>query len=188
MRIAILITVALMLVATAAVADSKWPSDYVPGTPTQGDRVGGDTMADATVIPNPLPFSDSGDTSTFTNDYDAVCPYTGSTSPDVVYSYTACDDGALDITLCANSAYDTKLYVFDAGGNEIACNDDTCPGYVSELTAANGEAVPIAAGASYFIVVDGYGGDMGYYTIDITGPVCTTATEDASWSKVKAQY
>jgi hypothetical protein len=191
MRTAILITVALMLVATAAVADAKWPVDYVPGTPADVvERVGGEDMANAVAITLDAAgmYSDTGNTCNFMDDYDEVCPYTGSLSPDVVYSWYACADGSLDITLCAGSLYDTKLYVYDGAGALVACNDDFCPSYVSELMAANGEAVPVVMGETYYIVVDGYGGDCGDYTIDITGPQCTTAADESNFSLVKTLY
>ncbi|MFQ6611216.1 MAG: PPC domain-containing protein, partial [Fidelibacterota bacterium] len=128
-------------------------------------RQGGDTFADASVI-GALPFSDAGTTCGYVDDYDAVCPYTGSTSPDVVYEFTTAG-GTYDISLCGASDYDTKLYVLDASLTEYACNDDSCPGYVSELID-----VTLAAG-TYYIIVDGYGGDCGNYTIDVidTTPV-----------------
>ena len=186
MRLATLIIVGLLLIATTALAE-KAPYDY--GT-NSGliERQGGDTVATATAI-TVLPFSGSGTTLGYTDNYDAVCPYNYPGAADVVYSVVPCMDGALDITLCAGSLYDTKLYVLDAGLNVIACNDDFCPGYVSELTAANGEAVPVTGGATYYIVVDGfYPGEEGFYTIDVTGMDCTTAVEPTSFSTVKSLF
>lgn len=180
MKLASLLTVGLLLIAATAVAE-KAPYDY-PAFTGSLDRQGGDTVADAVAIPT-IPFSGSGTTVGYTNDYDAVCPYTGSTSPDVVYSIVPCLDGALDITLCAGSDYDTKLYVTDSALTIIACNDDLCPGWVSELTG-----VAVTAGALYYVFVDGYGGDSGNYTIDITGMDCTTAAEETSFGTVKALY
>ncbi|MEE9553076.1 MAG: carboxypeptidase regulatory-like domain-containing protein, partial [candidate division Zixibacteria bacterium] len=91
---------------------------------------GGDNIGNATVITS-LPYNDAGTTSGYANDYDEICPYSGSTSPDVVYAYTPGSNQMVDITLCNGSAYDTKLYVYEnSAGNTIACNDDTCPGYV----------------------------------------------------------
>ena len=185
MKLAILLTVGLLLIAVTAVAE-KAPYEY-PAFNGSLDRQGGDTIATAVLIPT-IPFSGSGTTVGYTNNYDAVCPYTGSLSPDVVYSIVPCLTGALDITLCAGSNYDTKLYVMDSAQNVIACNDDLCPGYVSELTAANGTAVSVTAGALYYIVVDGYSGASGNYTIDITGMDCTTAAEESSFGTVKALY
>jgi hypothetical protein len=124
---------------------------------------GGDNILTATAIEE-LPFSDEGTTAGYIDDYDEVCPY-ASTSPDVVYSYEAPADMSVYITLCNGSAYDTKLFVYEnehTPGDPYACNDDACPGYVSRLNN-----VFLAAGNTYYIVVDGYGGDYGDYTIDM---------------------
>jgi hypothetical protein len=184
MRLATLLVIGLLLLASSALAE-KAPYNY--GT-YNGlvERQGGDTVATATPI-TALPFSGAGTTVGYANNYDAVCPYTNSTSPDVVYSFTPGVTCLLDITLCAGSLYDTKLYVLDAGLSVVACNDDFCPGYVSELVTANGTAVPVTAGALYYIVVDGYGGASGTYTIDITGD-CFTPTEESSFSTVKSLF
>ena len=50
-------------------------------------RQGGDTIEDAAVIPG-LPYSNTGTTAGYNNDYDEGCPYSTSISPDVVYSFT----------------------------------------------------------------------------------------------------
>jgi hypothetical protein len=129
------------------------------------------------VVPG-VPYNDSGTTAGYVDDYDEVCPYTGSTSPDVVYTYTPAEDVAVDIDLCG-SAYDTKLYVYDAGLGLVACNDDfyfddVCGVYVSKL-----ENVNLSAGMQYYIVVDGYGGDWGDYLIEIIGfEPCTVPCPD----------
>jgi hypothetical protein len=141
------------------------------GTPFPGvpdGREGGETVADCYPIGS-LPFSDTGYTCDNINDYDEVCPYTGSTSPDVVYCYSPAADGAIDISLC-DSMYDTKVYVYENAvtpGAPHACNDDAGCGYSgfqSELTN-----VPVTGGNTYFIVVDGYGGSCGDYIIDVVG-------------------
>jgi hypothetical protein len=151
------------------------------GTPNVPDPnvilQGGDNIGSATVIPS-LPYHDTGTTSGYTDDYDEVCPYTGSTSPDVVYSFTAPADAIVDITLCNGSAYDTKLYIYENSytpGSPYACNDDECPGWVSELLG-----VPMTGGNTYFIVIDGYGGSYGSYVLDITGTYTSWLTVDVS--------
>ena len=130
-------------------------------------KQGGDTVFDATVIPG-LPYSDTGNTCGYVNDYDEICPYSGSTAPDVVYSFTPGSDVLLDFDLCG-SLYDTKIYIYDSGLNLVACNDDyyfddPCGNYVSKI-----EDVEMVAGGTYFIVIDGYGGDCGAYTLDVYG-------------------
>jgi hypothetical protein len=135
-------------------------------------RQGGDTIENATVIMS-VPYADVGTTAGYADDYDEVCPYSISTSPDVVYSIDPNSDLVLDIDLCGSS-YDTKLYVYDAGMNLIACNDDAyfddeCGVYVSFLLG-----VPMMAGTTYYVVIDGYGGDFGEYLISIIeNPWCT---------------
>ncbi|GAF88202.1 unnamed protein product, partial [marine sediment metagenome] len=121
----------------------------------------------ATVI-GALPYSDTGETCSFADDYDEICPWVTPGSPDVVYSYTPASNIAIDISLC-NSAYDTKVYVYDGGcpGTLVACNDDACGGsYRSQLSG-----VGLTAGNTYYIIVDGYGADCGDYTIDVTEAV-----------------
>ena len=135
------------------------------GTTTRRARRGdGDTIATAIVIPA-LPYNDTGTTAGYVNDYDEICPYSGSTAPDVVYKYVATSSQSVDIDLCG-SGYDTKLYVYDAGLNLIACNDDfyfgaPCGAYVSKL-----ENVPFVAGTTYYIIIDGYGAASGAYVLD----------------------
>jgi hypothetical protein len=137
---------------------------------------GGDDFANATVI-SAMPYVDNGTTVGYTNYYDAVCPYTGSTAPDVVYSYTPTMDTLYDLTLCIDiTDYDSKLYIFedDTVGGFYACNDDDCdsPYYSSYVSALYD--IWMYAGHTYYIVVDGYGANEGNYqlNIDIVVP-CT---------------
>jgi hypothetical protein len=167
MKKLLIATLILAVAATGALAKDKVEytcSDLVVLTDGSGERVGGDTMATATAITS-LPYTDSGDTSTFVDDYDVVCPYSGSTSPDVVYSFTAPADMTIDADLCGSS-YDTKMYITDSIGTVIACNDDSCPGYMSELFA-----VALTAGETYYIFVDGYGGSSGAYVLNVEGVI-----------------
>ncbi len=141
----------------------KTPTAFAPNVPDPNIILqGGDTVNDATVI-DALPYNNTGTTSGYADDYDEVCPYSGSTSPDVVYSFTPGSNMAVDISLCANSDYDTKLYVYENSvGNLVDCNDDLCPGYQSELSG-----VALNSGSTYYIVIDGYDGAFGNYSIDV---------------------
>lgn len=134
---------------------------HVGQRPAADGRQGGETIADAVVIGG-IPFEDSGATCDNIDDYDEICPYDGSDSPDVVYAYTPNSDIGVCIDLCL-SQYDTKVYVYDQDLNLIDCNDDyyydePCGIYVSYL-----ENVQLTGGMTYYIVVDGYGGDCGTY-------------------------
>ena len=73
---------------------------------------------------------------------------------------------SITIDLCG-SDYDTKVYVYNSVLNLIACNDDYytdpyCGIYVSRL-----DNVILSPGETYFIIVDGYGGDAGNYVFAI---------------------
>ena len=105
-------------------------------------------------------YTATGNSCNFINDYDYVCPYSGSTSADVVYAWvaTAGGTGAITVDLCA-SVYDTKVYVYNSSMAVIACNDDYCS---FQSIVSN---VPVTVGATYYIVVDGYGGSCGTYNM-----------------------
>ncbi len=136
---------------------------------------GGENCAAATAVTEPLPYTDTGTTVGYADDYEETgifsCPY-ASTSPDVVYKYTPSADITVDIDLC-NSSYDTKVFVYeevspssDCGSlNAIACDDDGCgsaAGYTSII-----EGLDLSAGYDYYIVIDGYGGGEGNYDLTI---------------------
>jgi hypothetical protein len=126
---------------------------------TEGDVIQYPFIIDA------IPFNAVGSTVGFIDDYDEACPYTGSTSPDVVYSFTPSANITVDISLCDSlSAYDTKVYVYDAELNAIDCNDDECSNptqaWLSLITG-----LELVGGNTYYIVVDGYGGDSGNYEL-----------------------
>ena len=124
----------------------------------------------------------TGTTVGFTNDYDETCPYSGSTSPDVVYKMTIPDSlNGLIIDLC-DSWYDSKVYVYSgadlANGDttNIACNDDFCSSdsssYTSylEIGSSLAEDGGVSAGY-YYIVIDGYGTSEGTYWMEVTAMV-----------------
>ena len=140
----------------------------------------GENMDDPIIISS-MPFYAEGTTEGFENDYDVVCPFSGSTAPDVVYMMTS-SGATYDFSLCGNTDYDSKLYILDADGNVvegsfpspedtpedngIACNDDACssPSFASYVSSFSGT---LAAGL-YYVVVDGYSTSSGNYTLDIS--------------------
>ena len=145
-------------------AAKKKPSDIIPNVPDPGVILqGGDDISSATPITT-LPFYDSGTTTGYTDDYDESCYWT-SDSPDVVYSFYAAADMIVCVDLCDGSEYDTKLFVYEneyTPGEPYACNDDACPNYESRL-----DNLFLAAGNTYYIVVDGYGGAHGNYILEV---------------------
>ncbi len=138
----------------------------------------GDTAADPFIV-SALPFADAGTTVGFSNDYDETCPYAGSAAPDVVYAYAAGGtEAAIAIDLC-HSGYDTKVYVYEDAvtpGAPLACNDDyyfgpPCYTYSSFLGS-----VPVRAGHTCYVVIDGYGGAGGAYQLSIEVPAVPLPT------------
>jgi hypothetical protein len=141
--------------------------------PARNPMVGGEDCSSATVISS-LPYTDFGTTLGAANDYDEVCPYSGSTSGDVVYAYTPAANEVVDITVCTNGGdafYDTKIYVFEntCATPSLACNDDSCqaPSYTVGAYNSSLAGVNMNAGSTYFIVVDGYGGEEGDYSLHV---------------------
>ena len=130
-------------------------SDILPDR--DRDRQGGDTIEEAE--PVSLGTTVTGTTVGYNDDYDEVCPYTGSTSPDVVYILTLAEETPAILDLC-DADYDSKLYVYDEDMNLLGCSDDDCS-LQSILT------LTIPAGDAY-IVVDGYGGQDGTYSLTLT--------------------
>ena len=120
------------------------------GGGNQGDNV------DNPFVVTGLPYNDSGSTVGFNDDYDEECPYTGSLSPDVIYLFNA-ESGNYDFSIC-ESAYDTKIYVYDINLNVAAdgtaCNDDECSNAAGDPWRSLLENVYLEAGV-YYVVVDG---------------------------------
>jgi len=136
----------------------------------QGDSIGNPFFVDSVEYFDDSEYHfiywDSASTVGFTDDYDAVCPYTGAGSPDVVYEITLpASPVKLIVSLC-ESYYDTKVYVFDSAGNEVACSDDYCTASHGQQFTSYIEAEGLAAG-TYYIVVDGYGSDEGTYVLEV---------------------
>ena len=132
---------------------------------------GGGTQGD--IIDNPfvvtgIPFEVTGTTDGFNDDYDEECPYTGSTSNDVVYMFST-SGGTYDLSLC-ESGYDTKIYIYDVNQVNIGCNDDACNSSDGSPYRSLLESVTLEPGL-YYVVVDGYGGQNGDYelVIDFSG-------------------
>jgi hypothetical protein len=180
----VIVLLLLITIASTAIAQdlgntrpaSIKNTPFVQYTPPATVRQGGDLIATAVPIPG-LPFNSTGATLGYTDNYDEVCDYSGSTSPDVVYSFVPSYNMAIEVDLCG-SDYDTKTYIYDAGLSLIACNDDyyftaDCGNYVSKI-----ESAFLAAGETYFIVIDGYGGAAGNYVLAVSEyEVCTVTCE-----------
>ena len=114
----------------------------------------GDNTNDPIIV-SAIPFTDSRDNSyCYSNDnlvYD---------SPDIYYRYDVAPIyNFLNLSLCGAS-FDTFLSVLDLNGNVIAYNDDDC-GSQSALSFST-----LGLGTVY-IIVEGWGNQMGTYTLNI---------------------
>jgi len=103
------------------------------------------------------------------------------TAPERVYQWTPAVSGTATIQTCgAGTTFDTVLYLRSgacASGPEMAagCNDDACTN-ATGLYRASRLTPTVTAGQTYFIVVDGYGGAQGTFSLTVTPPAPTTTT------------
>jgi hypothetical protein len=169
MRQLILLALALGFAASASALTPSTSNVFRPEQKPVGpafqnptERIQGDTVEDPFFVTGDLPFTGSGNTCGYANDYDGGCPYPGSTSPDVVYQFVPAVNMAITLDLCG-STYDTTVYVFEnTVGNVIACNDDDCA-FQSMI-----RNIPVTTDNIYYIVVDGYGGSCGNYNLIVS--------------------
>jgi len=104
----------------------------------------------------------TGHTSGDTDDDTGSCGGGGAPDTTVLWTAPSTDTWTFDLT-ASDRNFDTILYARDAcGGTELACNDDA-----SSLQSAI--TVPLTAGDSVVLVVDGEGGDSGPWTLNAEG-------------------
>ncbi len=124
----------------------------VPGTeaPPQAE------CADYTITS--MPFNTTGTNLGMVDNFDV----TFSDGEDVAYQLNVLQPTTYTISLCNGTDYDSKLEVFfeDCSTSTGYYNDDAC-GLQSELTDVQLET------GTYYVVVDGFSGATGNYTLDI---------------------
>ncbi len=169
---AVVLVLALSVCALAVTPSNVMPekNNVVQGVNIPDGRVGGEDIATATVVPA-IPFTDAGNTCVFIDDYDEVCPYTGSTAPDCVYAFTPATDVLVDFFLCMSS-YDTKIFVYEnvyTPGAPFACVDDAaaCGDFNTYMYQSWITDAQLIGGNTYYVVIDGYSGACGDYILDI---------------------
>src|SRR5213078_967870 len=147
-----------------------------PGAPTT--LPGGGACSSPTLIP--APGGTFSGTTSGTSALAGSCGSSGS-SPERVYQWTPAVSGTATIQTCgAGTSFDTVLYLRRgacASGPEVAagCNDDTCAN-ASGLFRASRITPTVTAGQPYFIVVDGYAGATGTFSLTVTPLPPTTTT------------
>ena len=132
-------------------------------------RPANDTCATATVIDTSrLPFSTFGTTFGAFNDLDpgtsCFTQVLSTRGPDVVFQFTPADTQLYIIEVVPSGNYDTSLYV--------TTDCSTIAGCISADVGGSGATETIRhsldAGTTYFIVVDGFGGDAGDFGFSVT--------------------
>jgi hypothetical protein len=93
-------------------------------------------------------------------------------APERVYRWTPSSSGTATIQTCGSgTSYDTVVYLRSGTctGTQVACNDDACG--IAGSTSLGSRITPaVTAGETYYVVVDGYGGRSGAYTLTVTPP------------------
>lgn len=126
--------------------------------------VNGDTCADPFLITGTGTFT--GNTNLAANDYEDSSGCTGytSTGPDVIYRVSLLAGDRFQASLQpSNTSWDSSLYlVTSCGSISTSC--------VAGQDNGNPEAIDYTAAASgdFFMVVDGFGGQGGTYSLDVT--------------------
>jgi hypothetical protein len=138
------------------------------GVPLKGQvRTPGDDCGTATNEISVFPYSDSGDTTALVNDYDVLSSVTCNTAfdsngPDMVYQIQVDQDCDLTVTESADT-HDVVLWAV----TDCADVDNTC---IGSSDSGNPESFTFfaSAGTDYWLIVDGWNGESGPYTLDIT--------------------
>src|SRR5207249_4816296 len=162
------LAIGIALLVLCAGPSSAVPTEYsntraAPKSPSAPVLAsGGESFADATPIPA-LPFSDTGTTCGAGNDFPFPCSFDGG-APDRVYSFHPTANMFVNFSLCGFATdFDTGLYIYrNSTADLVACSDDVC-GLASDLPG-----VPLTAGNTYYVVVDGYANHCGNYSLDVT--------------------
>src|SRR5437867_5690535 len=103
------------------------------------------------------------------------------TAPEQVFQWTPTVSGTATIQTCgAGTTFDTVLYLRSgacASGPEVAagCNDDACTN-ATGLYRGSRLTPTVTAGQTYYIVVDGYGGAQGIFSLTVTPPGASPPT------------
>ncbi len=148
--------------------DSRKVDRCIPAPPPDPNIIlqGGDNMYDATVISS-IPYVDSGSTAGYTHDFSLDCADAYNYAPDVFYSYTPASDGWITVATFSHVYFNSMLGILDDSGTQLACSDNY---WTMQPQIAN---FRVTAGATYYIVVSGFEGSYGPYTLLVNGsPNC----------------
>jgi hypothetical protein len=131
-----------------------------------------ETDATAMITANPT----TGDTTGMTDDFSSQSCQSSADGPDAVLGLQLPVKVASLTLDLSNSSYDTVISMRDAAcGTEVGCDDDSGePGNQSKLTMTD-----VPAG-NYSVVIDGWNGSEGTWTLDVTGVVASGTRCDSA--------
>lgn len=138
-------------------------------------RPANDNCSSPTVIEaNRLPFSSSDTTFGATNDLNPGVPCLRSnqsaSGPDVIYQFMSGSTENYDVTVTPRGNYDVTVYIVTDCATGSGCSSaDVGGGGVAEQVRR-----VLNAGTTYYIVVDGFQGDAGDFTITLRPTVART--------------
>ncbi len=87
----------------------------------------------------------------------------GGSGPEDMFFFTLCPSTTRTVSasLCSGASFDTVISIVSRAG-EQSCNDDSCSLQSSTSTSLSGPGV-------FGVVVDGWGGDSGSYSVSVSG-------------------
>jgi hypothetical protein len=95
-------------------------------------------------------------------------------SPEQVFVWTPTSSGMATIETCGGSTdFDTVLYLRRGScrdGGEVACNDDGCDLGTGGARLGSRLTAAVTAGETYHLVVDGFAGAAGSFSLTVTPP------------------
>jgi hypothetical protein len=130
--------------------------------------------APAIIESNRLPFSATGSTFGAANDLIPSVPCVRSaqsgTGPDVIYQFTSPDSQNYDIAVTPVGNFDLSVYVVTNCATLAGCTSSDLGG------GGEGESLRrnLTEGVTYFIVVDGFQGDAGNFSISLVPTIIRT--------------
>lgn len=99
----------------------------------------------------------------------------------VWFSFVAPSTGAVEVSTCDMASFDTQIAVYSVGDcsdfgsyNLLQANDDGigCPDFSSKM-----DVYDLTPGQTYYIIVDGYNGEVGGFSIQVS-PITASATHE----------
>jgi hypothetical protein len=98
---------------------------------------------------------------------------TSQNSPERVYRWTPSSSGVATFQTCGSGTnYDSVVYVRSGTctGSQLSCNDDGPCATSNSSDLGSRATANVTAGQTYFVVVDGYNGRSGSYSLTVTPP------------------